>query len=77
MPYYSNVEAITGTLWLPKIVLIFSATDDLVQFGPIWTSGSIVSTLTLHSLAGTLKGPGSFATNVSGATLWQCFTQQD
>ena len=30
------------------------------DFGPIRTSGSIVSTLTLHSLTGTLKGPGSF-----------------
>ena len=30
------------------------------NFGPIRTSGSIVSTLTLHSLTDTLKGPGSF-----------------
>ena len=30
------------------------------DFGPIRTSGSIVSTLTLHSLTETLKGPGSF-----------------
>ena len=30
------------------------------DFGPIRTSGSIVSTLTLHSLTGTLKGPGPF-----------------
>ena len=30
------------------------------DFGPIRKSGSIVSTLTLHSLTGTLKGPGSF-----------------
>ena len=30
------------------------------DFGPIRTSGSIVSTLTLHSLTGTLKDPGSF-----------------
>ena len=33
------------------------------DFGPIRTSGSIVSTLTLHSLTGTLKGPGSFHVN--------------
>ena len=30
------------------------------DFGPIRKSGSIVSTLTLHSLTGTLKGPGPF-----------------
>ena len=30
------------------------------DFGPIRTSGSIVSRQTLHSLTGTLKGPGSF-----------------
>ena len=32
------------------------------DFGPIRTSGSIVSNLTLHSLTGTMKGPGSFET---------------
>ena len=30
------------------------------HFGPIRTSGSIVSNLALHSLTGTMKGPGSF-----------------
>ena len=30
------------------------------NFGPIRTSGSIVSMLTLHSLTGTLKGPSYF-----------------
>ena len=40
------------------------------DFGPIRTSGSIVSTLTLHSLTGTLKGPGSFVTDASGPTWW-------
>ena len=37
------------------------------DFGPIRKSGSIVSTLTLHSLTGTLKGPGSFGTEIDNS----------
>ena len=44
------------------LVLILSAPDDVVRFfGPIRTSGSIASTLNLHSLTGIMKGPaGSY-----------------
>ena len=61
-PYYGYAEAITGTLWLPKIVQYWYLVPQMIwyDFGPIRKSGSIVSTLTLHSLTGTLKGPGSF-----------------
>ena len=47
------------------------------DFGPIRTSGSIVSTLTLHSLTGTLKGPGPFVISWSitlKIELWAPYT---
>ena len=48
-----------------SVVLIFSATDDLVR---VWsqsnrTSVSIVSTKTLHSLTAIMKGPGPFCSS--------------